>query len=262
MKYEMKSKLSIFIIGVIEEKRSLGYKYDTPEYYLWRFDKFCLLNYPSERSLTKEIAMHWSQRQRSERISTQEGRITPVRQLALYMRNIGQAAFVIPRFIPGKDSKYIPHIFTDFELTSFFKEADDFPCDKRYPERHLVISVIFRMIYCCGLRNSEARCLRMEDVDLTNGILSVIDSKGISRFVPLSNDLLELCKKYNTLVEKIYPSRLWFFQNRYGRCYSIDSVINMFHQCWDRTGIVVTEGNQPRVHDFRYPNFNNIQTFF
>jgi len=250
--HEMKSGLSEFIIGIVEQKRSLGYIYDSQEYQLWRFDRFCLLNYPAETGLTKEVAMHWSERHGFESISSQEGRISPVRQLAKYMLSIGRSAFMIPKFIPGKGLKYMPHIFTDIELSFFFREADNFAFDKRYPERHLVMSVIFRLIYCCGLRNSEARSLCMKDVDLYDGILRIIDSKNRNRYIPLSGDLLFLCKKYNVLAEKIYPSRKWFFQNRHGRCYSAGTVDYMFHQCWNRTGIIVTEGNQPRVHDFRH----------
>lgn len=250
--HEMKSGLSAFIMRIVEQKRSLGYKYKSQEYQLWRFDRFCLLNYPSETELTLEVVMHWSERHGSESISAQEGRISPVRQLAKYMLSIGKPAFMIPQLIPGKGLKYMPHIFTDFELSCFFRETDNFLYDKRFPERHLVISVIFRLIYCCGLRNSEARSLRMVDIDFHNGILCIINSKSRSRYVPLSDDLLWLCKKYNVLAEKIYPSRKWFFQNRYGRCYSADTVDYMFHQCWNRTGIIVAEGNQPRVHDFRH----------
>lgn len=252
MTHPMKSGLAYYIIGTVEQKRALGYKYESQEYQLWRFDQFCIQNYPACVNLTKEISMHWAERKGEENKSTQEGRISPVRQLAKYMNSIGKSAFRIPYSIPGKASKYIPHIYTDYELNLFFKEADRFLYDKRYPERHLVMSVIFRLIYCCGLRQSEARNLRVEDVDLERGILRILDSKRRSRFVPLSEDVHLLCRRYNEVVAKIYPFRSWFFQNRHGVCYADDTLIYMFHQCWNKTGIKITNGNPPRVHDFRH----------
>lgn len=62
MKYSMKSGLASSIIGMVEQKRILGYKYESQEYQLWRFDKFCTQNYPDYSNLTKEIAMHWAER--------------------------------------------------------------------------------------------------------------------------------------------------------------------------------------------------------
>jgi len=252
MTHSMKSGLADYITGMVEQKRALGYKYESQEYQLWRFDQFCIQNYPHYTELTKEIAMHWAERKGEENKSTQEGRISPIRQLAKYIYSMGKTAFMIPRFIPGKAPRYIPHIYTDYELKLFFQEADQFSYDKRYPERHLVMSVIFRLIYCCGLRQSEARNLRMEDVDLENGILRILNSKSRSRFVPLSEDVHLLCRRYNNAVAEIYPSRSWFFENRHGVCYTDETLGYMFHQCWHRTGIEITNGNPPRIHDFRH----------
>ena len=46
------------------------------------------------------------------------------------------------------------------------------------PYRHLVMPVLFRMIYACGLRCSEARLLHVEDVDVETGVLQIRDAKG------------------------------------------------------------------------------------
>jgi integrase/recombinase XerD len=44
--------------------------------------------------------------------------------------------------------------------------------------RHLVMPVLFRTIYACGLRLSEARLLRPDDVDTDAGVLQVRGAKG------------------------------------------------------------------------------------
>lgn len=245
------SNLKSYIEGVIEQKRAVGYSYGTQAYMLRCFDRFCVEHYPQETVLTKEIVLHWAERRDNEHIASLESRISPVRQLAKYMNSIGIEAYVIPQGIPGKSPRYIPHIFTDSELQSFFAEADKCTYDKRSPARHLVFPAVFRIIYCCGLRSSEARLLKVEDVDLEYGALRIWDSKGKNRVVMMSDDVLQLCRSYNEKVDKIFPGRAWFFPNQRGLHYSSDAFIYIFHQIWDRTGIA-THGNPPRVHDFRH----------
>ncbi|WAG64519.1 tyrosine-type recombinase/integrase [Clostridium estertheticum] len=73
--------------------------------------------------------------------------------------------------------RYIPYIYTDNELKRFFNETDKCYYCSECPHRHLILPIIFRMIYSCGLRVSEARLLKVEDVDLNSGILTINHSK-------------------------------------------------------------------------------------
>jgi integrase/recombinase XerD len=252
MIHVFQSNLKSYIEGVIEQKNAIGYSYKTQAFLLRCFDHFCKMHYPNTIGLTKEIALHWSERKNYERISSLEGRISVVRQLAKYMNGIGCEAYVIPQGIPGKSPRYVPHIFTDSELRAFFIEVDKCIYDKRYPVRHLVFPVVFRLIYCCGLRSSEARLLKVEDVDLKFGLLKIWDSKGRNRTVMMSDDVLHLCRSYAKKVSKIYPDCQYFFPNHRGNYYSPDSFIYNFHLFWNRTGITNFSGNSPRVHDFRH----------
>lgn len=252
MTHVFHSNFKSYIEGVIEQKHAVGYSYGTQAYILRCFDRFCTEHYPQETELTKEIALHWAERRDDERTISLEGRISPVRQLAKYMNSIGIEAYVIPQKIPGKCPRYVPHIFTDSELQAFFAEADKCKYDKRSPARHLVFPVVFRMIYCCGLRSSEARLLKVEDVDLESGALRIWNSKGKNRTVMMSDDVLQLCRSYHEKVDKIFPGRIWFFPNHRGIHYGDDAFIYMFHRFWDRTGITNICGNPPRVHDLRH----------
>ncbi|MEV0352317.1 tyrosine-type recombinase/integrase [Nonomuraea sp. NPDC050680] len=52
--------------------------------------------------------------------------------------------------------------------------------------------VLFRTVYACGLRVSEARLLRPGDVDISTGVLQIRDAKGgKDRQVPVSGPLRE-----------------------------------------------------------------------
>ena len=89
----------------------------------------------------------------------------------------------------------MPYSYTVDELTRFFAQTDKCRFCYEYPSQHLIMPVIFRMIYMCGLKVSEARLLKVADVDLENGVLSIHHSKkDNSRLVPMSGLLTERCR--------------------------------------------------------------------
>ena len=243
-----------YIDGLIKQKRSLGYLYNVSAWVLKTFSVFCMNHYPDETTITKAMAMQWAERRQDENLNSLAARITPIRQLAKYMHCLGVEAYVIPLGIPGKLPRYIPHIFTDKELQAFFAEIDRCPVDPVSPAMHLVIPVFFRVLYCCGLRSSEARLLKVEDVDLETGKLTIRQSKGNKdRSVMMSEEVLDLCRVYRSKVSRIYPNCIAFFPNQCGKHYGIRRFDDWFHLFWNKTGLTNSiSGNLPRVHNFRH----------
>ena len=71
--------------------------------------------------------------------------------------------------------------------------------------------VLFRTIYACGLRCSEARLLRVEDVDIDTGVLQIRDAKGgKDRQLPVSEQLRERLAGYHATLAG-QPGWEWFF---------------------------------------------------
>ena len=76
---------------------------------------------------------------------------------------------MLPAGVLEKPARYVPHIYSDQELAALFAQTDRCRYCPEVPFRHLVMPVLFRTIYACGLRCSEARLLRVEDVDIDSG---------------------------------------------------------------------------------------------
>ena len=130
---------------------------------------------PTRASVEAWIA---AARRRGVTPATLQSLAAPVRELARWLGRRGVAAYVLPAGALPRPARYVPHIYTDQELAALFAQTDRCHYDSQVPFRHLVMPVLFRTIYACGLRASEARLLRFDDVDLDAGVLTIRDGKG------------------------------------------------------------------------------------
>jgi integrase len=252
--YVFKSGIGTYIHSFVEQKQACGYPYRSSSQILHRFDLMVTVEFPEAVTLTKEICNKWISIKQNEHPNGLLRRITPVRQLGKYMNGIGVKSYVIPGHIPNKQIKYEAHIFTETELRAFFQSVDKCPISVFSPLRHYVIPVLFRMLYCCGMRSSEARLLKREDVCLDTGKITIRESKGWkSRIVYMSKDLLEVCREYHAIINRCLPECAVFFPNQYGKTYNGSSIDVWFHEFWDHLPEASSQaGNPARVHDFRH----------
>ena len=250
------SILAPYIAGLLDEKRSLGFSYITEELTLTRFDQYCIHNNLDSINVTKEFLDGWCTKTNTEGLSNQRKRISTVRQLMLYMISLGIAVY-LPKF-NGRSEIVLPHIFTLEELQAFFFEADSYkPVSKRAVDIRLAneFRILFRLLYCCGLRNSEACGIAKEQVDLENGILTILDSKGNKdRLVYVADDLLELCREYYTyLCSALQNEPYWFFPGKNPKKPLINTTVDrVFNRFWSGTSFSTSCNNKPTVHDLRF----------
>ena len=131
---------------------------------LARFEAFCRSEFPglvtvSPRPRSRRGSP--SARRRGVRPATLQGLAAPVRELARWLGRRGVRAYVLPAGALARPARYVPHIYTDQELAALFAQTDRCHYCSEVPFRHLVMPVLFRTIYACGLRCSEARLLRL-----------------------------------------------------------------------------------------------------
>lgn len=253
--YSRHSIIAPYIDGVIKEKRTNGYVYNSEELVLNRFDTYCFEKKLSTEEITKDFLSEWMERKESEGAHNQGKRISCVRQLLLYMAACGVKVYIPHDFCHFK--RPLPHIFDPLEIEAFFHEVDSFaPKDSNRIVKRMAAEyrLIFRLYCCCGLRNSEAAGITTENVDLESGVLTIINAKGQKdRLVYLSQDLLESCRNYyHWICEELHTAPKYFFPgmnpDRPVPNTTIDSV---FLRYWNRTRYAKCS-NRPTVHDFRF----------
>lgn len=238
----------------VKLKQAVGYKYDTEARQLKHFDRFMMEKYPYATVLTKEIVLDWCCKKTYEAKANQCSRASVIRQFGKYLDSIGVEAYVIPKGYYPTEEQYIPHIYSVDELKKFFAETDKCQYCYECPYRHLIMPVFFRMIYMCGLRVSEARLLKVGDVDIKNGILTIQHSKkDNSRLVPMSDYLTERCRHYSERVHPFPVQEDYYFPALDGKQMTIGNVYKNFRRFLWSAGISHGgRGYGPRVYDFRH----------
>jgi integrase/recombinase XerD len=239
------------ISSLILEKRRMGFSYLTEEKILLRFDRFCLQMYPTATCFSRDIVMQWAKQKETEGINSRNNRVKAIYQLAKHMQSLGLEAYLIPQ--QGKNSYALPHIFTNEELNAFFHVADRLPYRSASPFRHLVVPVMFRLMYSCGLRLSEACYLKRKEFDLPKGEIRVLQSKGRKdRLVYLSDDVSALCLRLDQFLHQFLPQREWFFVIRCDRAYEKTSICRLFNTIWQETMFYGKTPIKPSTHSFRH----------
>jgi integrase/recombinase XerD len=254
------------ITALVAEKRAVGYQYDAEQRVLARFEAFSRSQFPASDTLTEASVQAWivAARRRGVQPATLQGLAAPVRELARWLGRRGVAAYLLPRAALPRPARYVPHIYTDRERAALFTQTDRCRYCPEAPLRHLVMPVLFRTIYACGLRCSEARLLRVDDVDIGTGVLQIRDAKGgKDRQLPASEPLRERLANYHTQIAGTRQPE-WFFPGRAGQPLTLGNVYHNFRRFLWHAGISHGgSGHGPRVHDLRHTfAVHNLRSWF
>jgi integrase len=159
---------------------------------------------------------------------------------------------LLPAGVFGKSYPRVrPHIYTLKEIRELIDAALHWPTSSL---RAAMYATVLGLLASTGLRLSEALKLRYEDVDLGEGILTVRESKGKSRYVPLHPSTARALDHY----AKRHPREPTAAQTKHffsidSRPLSIHTMESVFRKLrrnlgWRCRG----DRSHPRIHDLRF----------
>ena len=223
------------------------------------FDRHCETNYPDAEGLTQCMVDGWCAKRDTENNMSCRRRIYPVVSFIRFLQKRGMTNVATPDMPRREPNSYIPHAFTDIELSNFFQACDNIPhgSSKQEESRRLTIPVFFRLLYSSGIRTNEARQLRRSDVGLSDGVLNIVYSKGHPQhFAVLHDSMLRLMQRYDIAIDALYPGRAYFFPVGDDKHHTCAWVSKNFKQMW-----LQYNSAYAIPYDLRYPNLHKMRTF-
>jgi integrase/recombinase XerD len=162
----------------------------------------------------------------------------------------------LPRTIPKISSQFVPYIYTHDDVRRLLEATSSYRKIHILLEPHTFRAILL-LLYGTGLRISEARSLRMGDVDLSQAVLLIRKTKFYkSRLVPIGFQLQQAMKKFAETRRGAGHSEMPdapFFIGRTGDQLTIPTLQQSFRQLRAHAGIRRSGGPrcQPRLHDLR-----------
>lgn len=254
MSYIYESKLASYIEGLIQQKQSSGFKYHTGELHLKRIDTFLVEEFPDTDTITYEVAAKWSEARNGESEGYHNSRMSSMKALSTYMLSLGIDAFV-PNSFNCKSYRPILYIPTKEEVTALLKEMN-LPTSHNTIQKRLTqeCKILFLLYFCCGLRLSEGRLLKKQNVNLETGVITILDSKGQKdRLVYLPPDGVDVISDYMSKMNENLPQTPWMFPgNNPEKPISCSGVEATFNRYWDRISNSENLKKHPTPHCLRH----------
>ena len=249
------SPLGPYIVSMIAEERTKGYRYDENERALMRLDRFLVQSGLNDVRLPKKLAQAWMEKYPNERPATHFKRIYGLARLARYLDAHGVESYVPDlRLLPKFVNDFRPRILTREEIKRILTAADSLSYNPRSPMRHIIMPLLFRVLYGCGLRISEALKLRIKDVDRRKGVFTIRHAKfDKDRLIPLAPGLHERIERYLLIHRADADSGDFLFPSPWDGHYDPTTVRRTWLNLLWESGIPYEgQGKGPRIHDLRH----------
>jgi integrase len=236
-------------------KRSIGYDFDgSITYRLKEIDRFFESHGVTDVAIPEAVACLWAKPRDGEAFNYRCKRVSALNVFARYLKTLGHDDIYeidLPR--GSQKSRFIPHIFTRDEIDRLFDALD-----ARWAANHdrdtATFVMMFLLYYGCGLRKSEVQRMRMCDIDLDTGKISIIDSKNhVSRNVFLADSALRQMRFFCERYCMGYANDAFVFQGEKVDHYCDSRLYANYHRLLDDANIARRDGGRyQRLHDLRH----------
>ena len=191
---DYKKLLSSFL----DFKRSCGYKYRAEEITLKAFYIYTIKHSNSKLGLTKQFMEHWATLGLRESRKSLSNRVSILREFALYLNQRGYKVHILKPIKNAKNKSFTPYVFSKKEIEKIFDVVDNLPISPNNSfNSNEIYPILFRLLYGCGLRVSEALNLKIKEVDTVRGSIEInIAKNDKKRVVMMSESLREICHQF------------------------------------------------------------------
>jgi len=250
-RYRYKSSLADKMQMYLRLKKMSGFKYGKQTKLMEAFDRYCMETGFLGKALTHKLARGFIYGFYYEREQRRYEKALLLNDFGKFLCQNGHKSYICPKIsVPARTASG-PCIYSEDELGRLFKVIDGYPSHP-LTNRHLVDPLMFRMIYGCGLRISEALNLKLKDVDTKEGTITILGSKnGKDRLVPMAGSLTGRCRDYLKAVHVFSSNDTIFFKSPSGLRLDRNTAYHRFRDYLWSAGIPHS-GHGPTIQDFRH----------
>jgi site-specific recombinase XerD len=234
-------------------RRGLGFKLKKHSRFLKEFASF--LEQAGASQITTGLALQWATKPQHVQQVEWAARLSVVRGFARYWSATDSMTEIPPEgLLPYRHSRPKPYLYSDEQIHQLLEAAKSMPTT--HSLQPWTYHCLLGLLAVTGLRISEALNLRSTDVDWSEGILTIRDSKfGKSRLIPLQASSLKVLDDYGARRDRLFKDRKtpYFFCSRNDGRLDEGQVRRVFYKISRQIGIRgASASHGPRLHDFRH----------
>lgn len=205
--------------------------------------------------ITRELAVRWATQPKNCQPGQWAKRLSMVRSFARYVSATDPRTEIPPEnLLPYRFPRKNPYLYTDEEIARLIEAAKKLPSSMGL--RAATYATLFGLLAVTGMRMSEPIALDRDNVDLTQGILTVRRTKfGKSRIIPIHASTLEQLQHYAEIRDRLCPwaqTRSFFISER-GTRLAGRTVRRTFVHLSREIGLRGPDASRgPRLHDLRH----------
>jgi integrase/recombinase XerD len=246
------SALGQALVDYLQLRHSLGHELAEAGYLLPDFITY--LDARGCATVTVEAALGWAQESDKSPMTTMGARrMTAARGFARYLTGIDASTEVPPMgLMLHRQRRRRAFIYSAADIRSVMNHARESISSTL---RAATYETLIGLLAASGLRIGEAIKLDNSDVDWSQGVLLIRESKfGKSRWVPLQASSMAALADYNRLRDELQPRPRdpSFFTSLTGKRLLYAVVCPTFRQLVNSVGIGATAPSPPRLHDLRH----------
>jgi integrase len=252
-----------FLGRVMEEHvahmRTLGYRYNTNEELLLRFDRFLQQHVELTGLPLDKVVECWSKDQLSPSRLYDAQKAGRIVSKAMHRQDPRVPILPIGEGVAraARQHHRSAHLYTEQEVQQILQAALAYPSPKS-PWRPVWLFTMMVLAYCAGLRGGEIARLKLGDVDLREETIDIRETKFFKhRRLPLASGVMAALKHYLSLREgagaPTNPGSPLFWSPQRNRGYTVGGMRLALTDVLRRAGVKPPRGAVgPRIHDMRH----------